>query len=206
MKLISLTQGKFAQVDDWNYDWLMQWKWYANKNRDTYYAVRKCKINGKESAILMHREIMGTPIELVVDHINHDGLNNMEYNLRNCTESQNQRNQRKMNHKENQTDLNNCLTLHRVVADNTSAFFDHSRPRISDPGVCCQLTIHFRKDEQQSINGRHGLSYIKEYDTFLNMRSRCYKKNNPSYKNYGARGIEIYKEWLDNPKLFIDYV
>jgi hypothetical protein len=31
MKLIPLTQEQFAQVDNWWYDYLMQWKWYALK-------------------------------------------------------------------------------------------------------------------------------------------------------------------------------
>jgi len=205
MKLIPLTQGQSAMIDDWNYDWLMQWKWYANKSRGTYYAVRHEKINDRVVAILMHREIMATPKGMVVDHINHDGLNNLESNLRNCTESQNQRNQRRMEGRVHLSD--NYLPLHRVNADNPSAFFDHSRPRILDPGVCYQLSFYFKYENKKvSHYKRHGLSYIKEYDTFLNIRARCNKPHHPDYKNYGARGIKIYKEWLSDPKLFIDYV
>lgn len=55
-------------------------------------------------------------------------------------------------------------------------------------------------------NYKHGLSYLKEYDTFLNLRARCNKSNHPDYKNYGARGIRVYGGWLVNPKLFIDYI
>ena len=66
MKLIPLTQGQSAMIDDWNYDWLMQWKWYANKSRGTYYAVRHEKINDRVVAILMHLEIMATPKGMVV--------------------------------------------------------------------------------------------------------------------------------------------
>lgn len=29
------------------------------------------------------------------------------------------------------------------------------------------------------------------------MRQRCYNKNNPAYKNYGARGITVCDEWND---------
>jgi hypothetical protein len=89
MKLISLTQGLFAQVDDWNYDRLMKHKWCAHKHDNTYYAVRGVRIEGKDYLILMHRVIMNTPEELECDHEDHDGLNNQEYNLRNCTHSQN---------------------------------------------------------------------------------------------------------------------
>lgn len=41
MRKIPLTQGKFALVDDADFDWLNQWKWYALKTKTTFYAVRK---------------------------------------------------------------------------------------------------------------------------------------------------------------------
>jgi hypothetical protein len=37
------------------------------------------------------------------------------------------------------------------------------------------------------------------------MRSRCFKKSNIKYKNYGGRGITVCDEWKDNPKEFIDW-
>lgn len=33
------------------------------------------------------------------------------------------------------------------------------------------------------------------YSIYTNMKTRCYNKNNPGYKNYGARGIVICEEW-----------
>lgn len=35
------------------------------------------------------------------------------------------------------------------------------------------------------------------YNTWCNMKSRCYNKNNPKYHRYGARGIKVCDEWLD---------
>ncbi len=98
MKLIPLTQGKFAQVDDDDYEYLMQWKWYAYKTKCTFYAARNYSIsrhlgydnnNKKPKQIGMHREIMQTPSNLDVDHIDHNGLNNQRNNLRNCSHTQN---------------------------------------------------------------------------------------------------------------------
>lgn len=37
---------------------------------------------------------------------------------------------------------------------------------------------------------------------FNGIKDRCYNKNNKSYKWYGEKGIKVYKEWIDNPKLF----
>lgn len=41
MKKIPLTQGKFALVDDTDFDWLMRWKWQAKWGRGTFYAKRE---------------------------------------------------------------------------------------------------------------------------------------------------------------------
>ncbi len=41
-RIIALTQGQVTTVDTGDYDWLMQWHWYAwwNKNGRCFYAVR----------------------------------------------------------------------------------------------------------------------------------------------------------------------
>jgi hypothetical protein len=90
MRLIPLTQGKFVQVDDWNYNRLMEYKWYANKIRGSFYAKRNVVLpSGKRTSLFMHREIMNTPDNMQCDHINHDTLNCLEENMRNCTHHQN---------------------------------------------------------------------------------------------------------------------
>lgn len=89
MKEIQLTKGVSTLVDDWNYDWLNQWKWYAKESGNLFYASRIEIINGKRILISMHRIINKTPINLECDHIDHNTLNNQEYNLRNATDTQN---------------------------------------------------------------------------------------------------------------------
>jgi len=88
MQELKLTQGKFAQVDDEDYEYLNQWKWHAYKSRNTYYAIR----TENRSQIRMHRVIMNTPSNLEVDHKDHNGLNCQRTNMRNCTRMQNARN------------------------------------------------------------------------------------------------------------------
>ena len=93
MKEIPLTQGKIALVDDEDYEYLCQFNWYARKDKRTYYAVRSVHLkNGKVYSEHMHRVIMNTTKGNVVDHIDHNGLNNQKYNLRNCTPNENRLN------------------------------------------------------------------------------------------------------------------
>lgn len=40
IKLILLTQGRFAILDAEDYDWLSQYKWYAGKGGSTFCAYR----------------------------------------------------------------------------------------------------------------------------------------------------------------------
>ena len=37
------------------------------------------------------------------------------------------------------------------------------------------------------------------------MKQRCYNPNNPSYPEYGGRGITVCEEWRNNTKAFIDW-
>jgi hypothetical protein len=107
VKEIKLTQGKLALVDDEDYEYLNQWKWYAHwmPSSKTYYAQRGVHLNKKiggkwkTKRIKMHREIIGrileengefellkkfkeNPGEYPADHINGDGLYNLRSNLR----------------------------------------------------------------------------------------------------------------------------
>ena len=78
MKKISLTQGKFALVDDLDYLWLSEWNWCIRKTPRTCYASRGVRAGGRNDQISMHREIIPGYEEL--DHIDGDGLNNQRHN------------------------------------------------------------------------------------------------------------------------------
>ncbi len=91
MKRIPLTQGKFATVDDEDYEELSKYKWCAVKIRNVWYAYRWVQLSNKKMCLVaMHRQILNTPKGLEVDHKDYNGLRNTKDNIRNCTTSQNQ--------------------------------------------------------------------------------------------------------------------
>ena len=92
MKIIPLTQGKVAIVDDVDFAKLSKHKWYALKMKNNWYAVRT---EGKKM-ILMHREILGLKFGdgIQSDHRNGNGLDEQRRNLRICTIAENVHNQK----------------------------------------------------------------------------------------------------------------
>lgn len=93
MKYIPLSKGKFAIVDDDDYAYLMQWKWYAQKGKGTFYAARHESFADGRRIVYMHRQMLNVPAHQETDHINHNGLDNRQCNLRLCSGSENQHNQ-----------------------------------------------------------------------------------------------------------------
>ena len=103
---ILLTQGKFALVDNSDYDELMKYKWHTHGKPGRYYAYRSVS-NGKNGfSVEMHQQILGFPHNLHCDHINHDGLDNRRGNLRLATNQQNQYNRIK---------TKNCVSRYKGV-------------------------------------------------------------------------------------------
>lgn len=95
VKLIPLTQDKFAKVDDEDYEDLMQFKWYAHcKHKYNLWYARTGIDNRKK--LFMHRYILQLQNSAVlVDHINRDGLDNTRRNLRIASASESNMNRRK---------------------------------------------------------------------------------------------------------------
>jgi len=90
-KIIPLTRGKYAIVDEEDYERVMQHIWYVSGRLENSYA----STNINDKIISMHRFIMNvTDPKITVDHIFHNTLDNRKSQLRVCTQRQNTMNQR----------------------------------------------------------------------------------------------------------------
>jgi hypothetical protein len=90
VRRIPLGNGFFATVDAADYEMLSQYKWHAHRNGRLMYAF--CRKGGKQ--ISMHRMLMRPRRGYVVDHLDHNGLNNRRCNLRVCLQGENVANAR----------------------------------------------------------------------------------------------------------------
>jgi len=88
---IPLTQGKFTIVDPEDYERLAKYKWYLSMSPTSSYAARwqRTRPGGLRKKIWMHREVIYISKHMLCDHINGNGLDNRETNLRPATVSQN---------------------------------------------------------------------------------------------------------------------
>ena len=98
-RLIPLTQGLHAIVNESDYAGLMQWKWHADyeKRTQTFYATRKGpRINGKQETISMQRQMLGLERgeEVIGDHANRVTLDYRRKNIRAASAEQNEQNRK----------------------------------------------------------------------------------------------------------------
>lgn len=86
--------GKVMLVDDEDFEMMSKYKWYfsACKNKSFCYAKTYSLKDGKWISLFAHRLIMNAPKDMIVDHKNHNGLDNRKANLRVCTVRDNARN------------------------------------------------------------------------------------------------------------------
>ena len=84
MRIIQLTQDKFALIDSKDFPIISSYKWCF----DGRYATTHIK--GKKN--YLHRLLLNVPKGMFSDHINGNKLDNRRCNLRLCTPSQNSMN------------------------------------------------------------------------------------------------------------------
>jgi len=100
MKVIELTRGHVAIVDDEDYEKLAQYRWHTFMCKgDRCYARRRKNVSEtgnsrKTVMIFMHVEILGKMDGMIIDHKNGNGLDNRRENIRHATNTQNNANTR----------------------------------------------------------------------------------------------------------------
>jgi len=94
-KTIILSGGRYqATVDDSDFHLLSDFGWNPIVRPNTVYAMRSFRDGELKGSIFMHRQIMKCPDDMLVDHVNGNGLDNRRCNLRIATSHQNQLNRK----------------------------------------------------------------------------------------------------------------
>src|ERR1043165_3062320 len=63
----------------------------------------------------------------------------------------------------------------------------------------------FRRDETTRRKTVHNFRHHPLYDIWCHIKDRCFNPKNPSYHNYGGRGITMCHEWRGDAKAFIEW-
>jgi hypothetical protein len=84
---------KLVKIDSEDYERVSKYKWYVRLEKTTgrFYVLSHNYTNG-DTTIYLHRLLLNCPKGKIVDHIDHDTLNNKKSNLRICTRTENIRN------------------------------------------------------------------------------------------------------------------
>lgn len=91
------TQVAVTAVDQEDYEFLSQWRWYLHLDSGVLYANRRQIDGPRRRTVLLHRVLLGIDGDgqgEQGDHIDGDGLNNQRSNLRKVTPDQNRQNRR----------------------------------------------------------------------------------------------------------------
>lgn len=78
-----------TKVDDEDFDIQNKYKWFKDKDGYIYRRKQKNKVTYR---LLLHREVMNCPSNLLIDHWNHDRSDNQKGNLRKCSYASNNHN------------------------------------------------------------------------------------------------------------------
>lgn len=74
---------------------------------------------------------------------------------------------------------------------------------------CGCLSVEYLRSGQSGENGpgyEHGLRCHPLYNVFTQIKQRCLNTYSDSYKDYGAKGVEIFAEWLQGHKGLLAFI
>ena len=94
VKELQLGNKGVSLVDDDVYDDVVRFSWCLTRHRDGKLFYARGRVGQDRRKTLLHRYILKPPPEVLIDHVNKNGLDNRKENLRLVTPSQNSQNKR----------------------------------------------------------------------------------------------------------------
>ena len=184
-KRIPLTRGRFALVDDADYEWLSQRKWQYTepKNRNGRgYATHgyQVRVNGerRNRCLRMHRLIVDCPAGKFVDHLDGNTLNNTRANLRICTQRQSLRNMKKIQTYKGQPTASIFKGVFRAGKNGWAA-------KLQNNGKSIYLGCHPTEETAARAYDAAAREHFKEFAA-LNFPKKTEQSSNP--RNPDSRG------------------
>lgn len=90
---VVLTNGHVTMIDEADWPLVSKFNWYASRSGRSRTLYVRATI--EKVSVKLHRLLLNAPAELMVDHRDGNGLNNVRSNLRLVTSAQNQMNMRR---------------------------------------------------------------------------------------------------------------
>jgi len=79
--------GRFAIIDESNYEYLKVYAWQCERKKRSWYAYTVISGTKRVFKLYMHRLIASTPANMVTHHVNRNSLDNRRANLQNMLRS-----------------------------------------------------------------------------------------------------------------------
>ena len=145
IKEFKLTCGEVVLLDDEDYERIDKIGWYLtpeNRRENGILSTRKTRYATHDIYGKMHRWILGiTDPKVLVDHIDHNGLNNQKSNLRIVTSSQNKKNQTLIK--------NNKFNFNGISFENSAKYFDEKKGKSTHEQLFVFRNVIFPKLNQK---------------------------------------------------------
>lgn len=146
-------------VDDEDFEALNKFKWGIKKSHNTYYAFRNIPFGTQLKTVGMHSVILNT--NKLIDHKDHNGLNNQKHNIRVCSKTQNGQN--------------------RTSAKNSSSkYLGVALKKVKSLKPCGSLVVYCYWQSMIMINKKH--TFI---GTFKNEIDAALSYNEAAKKHHG---------------------